>query len=698
MAIAVPTVPVEAVPGVRRGQFLRSMPLKAKVGAAILGLFVLIAIIGTGDRAVRPERAGSPPKPRRYRPTPTISSAPRMTAADVFSQLLVSIRGTSPARVLERQRSRRSCRVAIGVTAGFLGGLADEGLSLVANVFLVLPALPLLIIVLTFLPHSGVLVTATVLSILGWAWGARVIRAQTLTLRGRVFVAAARETGEPTWRLVVFEVLPNEISLIAASFVGTFLYAILTSVALAYIGVANLNDWSLGVMLYWQNNSTAINTGAWWWYLPPWFARGAFARGGLGAVPTSASTSSATRGCADRRQRGAPGPGARPTRRRYNVWRPHDERDGRAQRQHDKRRWRCATSRDSRPVGRLQRRRQGRRSRRGDLPRSRRGETVGLAGESGCGKSTLALGLCRLLRPPAVITSGSVCIYRGSPSPGRRRRSHGAELARAAQAALARDLRRLPERDERAEPRPARARRKLGDALDAHLKLNRHDKASWDRLAELLDLVGIPRERLRSYPHELSGGMRQRVMIAMALAAEPEVVIMDEPTTALDVVVQREILAQVVALQEQLGFAVLFITHDLSLLLEIADRIAVMYAGKIVEIGTAEQIHNALSSPLYARGLLGSFPSVHGPRKQLAGIPGSPPDLRALPPGCPFVPRCTFAADACREVDMSLAPVVGNDENHRTACPFVRPEERGAAAATAPGGVTKAAPAAGPKR
>jgi peptide/nickel transport system permease protein len=99
-----------------------------------------------------------------------------------------------------------------------------------------------------------------------------VIRAQTLTLRGRDFVAAARETGEPTWRLVVFEVLPNEISLIAASFVGTFLYAILTSVALAYIGVANLNDWSLGVMLYWQNNDTAINIGAWWWYLPPWFA------------------------------------------------------------------------------------------------------------------------------------------------------------------------------------------------------------------------------------------------------------------------------------------------------------------------------------------------------------------------------------------------------------------------------------------
>jgi peptide/nickel transport system ATP-binding protein len=166
--------------------------------------------------------------------------------------------------------------------------------------------------------------------------------------------------------------------------------------------------------------------------------------------------------------------------------------------------------------------------------------------------------------------------------------------------------------------------------------------------------------------------MRQRVMIAMALAVEPEVVIMDEPTTALDVVVQREILAQIAELQSHLHFAVLFITHDLSLLLEIADRIAVMYAGKLVEIGHAEQIQNRPAHP-YTRGLLGSFPSVHGERKALAGIPGSPPDLQALPPGCPFVPRCAYATDKCRDIDMSLAPVPGSDPSHRTACPFVTP-------------------------
>jgi peptide/nickel transport system permease protein len=156
------------------------------------------------------------------------------------------------------------------VSAGFLGGFADELLSLLTNVFLVLPALPLLIVLLGYLPpSSGQLPTAIVLSALGWPWGARVIRAQTLTLRNRDYVAAARESGERTWRIVVFEILPNEVSLIAASFVGTVLYAILTSVALAFIGVASFSGWSLGTMLYWAEGQSAIQVGAWWWYVPP---------------------------------------------------------------------------------------------------------------------------------------------------------------------------------------------------------------------------------------------------------------------------------------------------------------------------------------------------------------------------------------------------------------------------------------------
>jgi oligopeptide/dipeptide ABC transporter ATP-binding protein len=297
------------------------------------------------------------------------------------------------------------------------------------------------------------------------------------------------------------------------------------------------------------------------------------------------------------------------------------------------------------------------------------GEVVGLAGESGSGKSTLAYGACRLLRAPALVTNGSV-IYRGrrvtrpvdilKMRPDQLRRLRWREIAIVFQSAM------------NALNPVLNVRDQLLDVIHAHLKMPR-DEAR-ERAASLLDLVGIPRSRLRSYPHELSGGMRQRVMIAMALATEPEVIIMDEPTTALDVVVQRDILAQIVELKDRLGFSILFITHDLSLLLELADRIAVMYAGQFVEIATSDEIHREAAHP-YTMGLLNSFPSLRGPRRELAGIPGSPPDLRNPPPGCPFVPRCGYARPECRGVDMQLLPVAtSRDPDHVTACPFVLPD------------------------
>src|SRR5579863_6123720 len=299
------------------------------------------------------------------------------------------------------------------------------------------------------------------------------------------------------------------------------------------------------------------------------------------------------------------------------------------------------------------------------------GEVVGLCGESGSGKSTLAYGATRLLRPPALVTGGSVK-YSGRRLTGggdpvdmltmshhELRAMRWREIAIVFQSAM------------NALNPVLRVQDQLLDAIHAHLKLPRRE--AHEKAAELLDLVGIPRNRLRSYPHELSGGMRQRVMIAMALATDPEVVIMDEPTTALDVVVQRDILAQIVELKERLGFSILFITHDLSLLLELADRIAVMYGGQLLEIGTAHQLQHGPAHP-YTRGLLNSFPSLRGARRELAGIPGSPPDLSNPPPGCPFLPRCRYGTEACTEVDMSLTPVdPAAGSGHVTACPFVRP-------------------------
>jgi peptide/nickel transport system ATP-binding protein len=185
------------------------------------------------------------------------------------------------------------------------------------------------------------------------------------------------------------------------------------------------------------------------------------------------------------------------------------------------------------------------------------------------------------------------------------------------------------------------------DMMQAHERISK--RHALEQAGALLTMVGIDPERTRSYPHELSGGMRQRVIIAMALALKPELVIMDEPTTALDVVVQREILQQIDALKRELDFAVLFITHDLSLLLEFADRVAIMYAGEIVESAPAADLYRAPRHP-YTVGLMGSFPPLTGPIQRMIGIPGSPPDLSDPPTGCRFHPRCPH----CRPQDEHL--------------------------------------------
>src|SRR5205814_3406268 len=194
---------------------------------------------------------------------------------------------------------------------------------------------------------------------------------------------------------------------------------------------------------------------------------------------------------------------------------------------------------------------------------------------------------------------------------------------------------------------------------------------------ELLELVGIDRNRVQAYPHQLSGGMRQRVVIAMALALNPELIVMDEPTTALDVVVQREILQQVEALKRDFGFAVLFITHDVSLLLEFADRIAIMYAGEVVESAPAPNLVAGSQHP-YTQGLLQSFPPLTGPLERLTGIPGSPPDLRNPPSGCRFHPRCPHCGPERPELyarQTTERPVLREVEpGHRVACHLVEEE------------------------
>jgi peptide/nickel transport system ATP-binding protein len=280
----------------------------------------------------------------------------------------------------------------------------------------------------------------------------------------------------------------------------------------------------------------------------------------------------------------------------------------------------------------------------------RRGEILGIAGESGSGKSTLAFALTRLLRPPATLTQGAIQ-FRGKDGdmvdlmtldPESLRRFRWTKVSMVFQSAM------------NALNPVTSLRTQFADIFRAHLPDMDAD-AREQRSRELLEMVGIDPKRLRGYPHELSGGMRQRVNIAMALALQPEIVVMDEPTTALDVVVQRDILDEIERLREELGFSVIFITHDLSLLLELSDRLAVMYAGEIVEYGPAERMGRTPAHP-YTSGLLRSFPELLGDRQSLRGVPGSPPDLRDPIPGCGFTPRCQFAFGPCPDTRPVLGP------------------------------------------
>lgn len=268
IAVEPPAAPT--LPATRPGQW-RRLPLKAKSGAVLLAIFVLAGIIGPLVSPYDPSYQDPAPGLALHPPYAAHLLGTTQSGQDVLSQLLVGIRMTLELALIVGLVAT-VLSVVVGVSAAFLGGFWDELLSLVSNVFLVIPSLPLLILLLGYLPQKGQVATIAVLSVLGWPWGARVIRAQTLAIRNRDFVAAARETGESTWRILAVEIVPNEVSLIAANFVNTVLYAIGASVALAFIGLANLSTWSLGTMLYWAQSQQALQLGAWWWFVPPGLA------------------------------------------------------------------------------------------------------------------------------------------------------------------------------------------------------------------------------------------------------------------------------------------------------------------------------------------------------------------------------------------------------------------------------------------
>jgi oligopeptide/dipeptide ABC transporter ATP-binding protein len=624
---------------------------KVTTGVVGMGLIILVGVIGPHVAPFNPNATSS-----ATLEAPSLSHwfGTTLSGQDVLSQFLV---GAGPSLLVGFVAAAFSTVLSLvfGLLSAYLRGVIAELLSLVSNVFLVIPTLPLLIVVGAYLPSTNYVLLAFVIGLTSWAWGARVIRAQALSLKSRDYILAAQATGESTWRVLVYELLPGLIPVIAASFLFTVTYAILTEAGLAFLGIGDLTKWTWGTMLYWTQNDGAFLQGAWWWYVPPGLAIAlvgfflAFINFGIDEHVNSrlrmTSKIKKRRVLRHFRNRvfGAKSSSVLSgTHGAIGTDEVADSTDD------------VVLSTEGlsvlfgtqKPIIAVD-----------DVSFSvRRGEIFGIAGESGCGKTTLLNTIARILPRGADVIDGEIVLRPKNGPEVDILKVKGEDLRKIRWSKIAI----VTQASMNASNPVITVERQLLDVLKAHdFGKSRRDRVA--RARELMVLVGISPDRLKSFPHQLSGGMRQRVMIAMSLALEPDLLLLDEPTTALDVVTQRQIVDEVLRIRDRMGISIVFVTHDLSLLIETADRVAIMYAGKIVEIATCDQLRIAASHP-YTKALLVSMPTIEGRPGDAEQLQGSPPDMRALPTGCRFQSRCKYADEVCVEQEPLLRPVHEEDE------------------------------------
>jgi peptide/nickel transport system permease protein len=598
---------------------------KALVGLGLLLFFLVLAVFPG-------EIAPDDPRAKIYPPGLGPSShhlfGTTAYGEDVFSQL---VWGTRQSVLIAFAVGGLATLIAVlvGVSAGYIGGKTDGVLSLITDVILVIPIFPLIIVIAAYERNSGFFTLVLVLGALGWSYGARQLRSQTLSLRRRDFLEAAVVRGERKSYVIVREILPTMTSLILASFLGAALYAVLFAAGLQFIGLGDPSSQSWGTMLYWAQNNEALGAGMPYWAIMPGVCvallGAAFAL--LNYAFDEISSPSLRLRKLEVRGVDAELPDAVPARLPdpKNILEVRDLS--------------VAYASEHGPVVAVD-----------DVSFDlRRGEFLAVVGESACGKSTLVYAIARLLGAPLAgeITHGQVLFK-------------GRDMVTLAD----KELRHIRWRDYSVVMQSAMnalnpvltVAAQMRDACEAHSTMTKRQIEQ--RSKEVLRLVSIDPVHLHSYPHQLSGGMRQRAMIAMALLFTPELIIMDEPTSALDVVGQRSLMVQIKELQERLGFAVIFVTHDMSLVRHFSDRLLVMYAAQVAELGRTGQLFERRLHP-YTRGLLEAFPSIHGPNERLVGIPGQPPDLLHPPAGCRFAPRCPFVMERCRAAEPALLPVDG---------------------------------------
>ena len=520
-----------------------------------------------------------------------------------------------------------------GLVAGFFGGRWEAFLMRFTDVMLVIPDLPLMVVIVA-LTKPSLLNIIFVIGILGWTTTARVVRSQTLAVKSRKFVLRARAIGASRRHIVTRHILPLVMPVLVVQAVLAISLAILNESALAFIGLGDPSALSWGQMLNYAFGRGAMSAGAWWALFFPglgivWVVLGLtlFGQGLEQVLNPRLDTHHLMPGRPVVRNEAAAKPipstallevrdlsinyvneGKPPARAVENVSFQLNE-----------------------------------------------GELLGLVGESGCGKTTLMLALLKLLPSAGQVVNGNV-FFKGKDLTSLTeeeinvlRWSGISIIFQGAMNAL----------------NPVRT---VGDQIaEAIIRQNpdyTRERVS-ARVTELLDLVGITASQKDSFPHQYSGGMRQRAMIAMALACNPQIVIADEPTTALDVMIQAQILELLDDLRKRLGLAVIFVTHDLGIVAELCDKVLVMYGGVTAEYADVDVIYNEPRHP-YTQELLKAFPDLTKPKKKLSSIPGYPPRLDDLPVGCRFAPRCPAVFERCHKEQPPVHSIGKN--GHLASC------------------------------
>ncbi len=627
--------------------FIRSKSKAARVlggiGLLLLMGLVAVAVFAPWVAPYDPKALGESP----YQPPSTAHwLGTNDVGQDIFSELVYGARISLAIGLLSAL-----CAVGIGLLIGLLAGYFRGGvetvLMRVIDLTLAFPFLPLVIVLATFWGR-GLVTTVLVLAIVLWARPARILRAQTLKVREFPHVVAARAMGAPSAYILARHVLPYLLPLATAQFVRVANIAVLIEAALAFLGLGDPNWESWGTMLFFANARNAILTNAWlWWVLPTGLALTCLVVGlaflsvfveewadprlSTGVMPFAEPLPTAqpiALGVAHPpvRHSAASGDAALLAQAALQVTDLHVSY--------------ALPAGEIRAVDGVSFEMQPRR-------------IYGLVGESGCGKSTLCMALLRLLRKPARYLSGSVVMDD-------------------------QDLCALPLlqlnalRGKKIAFIPQNAMNALNPSYSVQQQvaescaLTRDAAAARAHAHELLEVVGIPHERHHAYPHELSGGMRQRVVIAMALANTPAVLIADEPVSGLDTVTQVRVLNLFAQLRDRFGMAILLISHDLPVVGRVCDDLMVMYAGRLVETGLAREVIQHPRHP-YTLALVHAFPALHDGERKSFAIAGEPPDFLHLPTGCRFQPRCVYAGAACVHA-ISTQTYGSNGSTRTVAC------------------------------